>query len=564
MKFSIIIPVYNEKDTILNILKEVKAASLPSEITTREIVIVNDCSKDGTREILEKINDPEVKIFHHEKNRGKGAGLRTGFRNATGDIVIIQDADLEYDPREYSKLLRPILDGKADVVYGSRFAGGESHRILYFWHSVFNKILTVTSNMFSDLNLTDMETCYKVFRKEILDRIEIEENRFGFEPEITAKVGQLVRQNRARIYEVGISYSGRTYEEGKKIGMKDAFQAMWCIFKYNNHGFASLVKYGMTGSLVAASQFIFMVALVEFFHLDSISKESLANIISIEMATIVAFFLHSYITWRQKFNGAYIFVKKIIYFHLVNVLTIIARIIIFYMLANFGVGYRANTGIGIVLLIIMNFLAYDKLVFREKKSYTRGQGLMEKFLSKKRAEIASRMIPQKYREGKILDIGCGIFPFFLSYIKFKEKYGIEKSLPDNAKTHKNIRLLKSDIENERLPFENNTFETVTMLASIEHLAPEKLPAIFREVLRVLKPEGILVFTTPAKWTENILKFMAKIGLVSKEEIDEHKDQYTHAKLRALLENSGFPDKRIVLGYFELFMNIYGKAGKKTE
>jgi glycosyltransferase involved in cell wall biosynthesis len=227
MKLSVVIPVYNEEKTIREIVGRVRAAAPEIE---KEIVIVDDCSKDGTRGVLAELaKEPGVRVCYHEVNQGKGAGLRTGFAAATGDFVIIQDADLEYDPEEYPKLLKPILDGKADVVFGSRFSGGESHRVMYYWHSLGNRWLTGISNCLTNLNLSDMETCYKVFRREIIQSIPIEENRFGFEPEITAKVAKL----HCRIYEVGISYSGRTYEEGKKIGLKDAFRALWCMIKYN-------------------------------------------------------------------------------------------------------------------------------------------------------------------------------------------------------------------------------------------------------------------------------------------------------------------------------------------
>ena len=200
--------------------------SLPLDV---EIVIVDDFSTDGTRSILEDLGKlPGVRIVLHEHNRGKGAALRTGFHHATGDVILIQDADLEYDPADYPKLLQPILDGRADVVYGSRFIGGDCHRVLYFWHSVGNRVLTLLSNMFTDLNLTDMETCYKVFRREVLQSLNLVEDRFGFEPEVTARLAAL----RCRIYEVGISYSGRTYEEGKKIGWRDGLRAIWCIVKF--------------------------------------------------------------------------------------------------------------------------------------------------------------------------------------------------------------------------------------------------------------------------------------------------------------------------------------------
>jgi glycosyltransferase involved in cell wall biosynthesis len=227
-KVSIIIPCFNEMRTIGSILKKVLDVSLPVE---REIIIIDDFSTDGTREYLKSIegNTNLIKVIYQTENCGKGAALRAGFKVASGDMVLIQDADLEYDPRDYNKLLMPIIEGKADVVYGSRFKGSVPHRVLFFWHYIGNKILTFLSNALTNLNLSDMEVCYKAFRKELLDRVELKENRFGFEPEITAKISKL----HCRIYEVGISYYGRSYEEGKKINWKDGIRAVYAILKYN-------------------------------------------------------------------------------------------------------------------------------------------------------------------------------------------------------------------------------------------------------------------------------------------------------------------------------------------
>ncbi len=226
---SIIIPCYNEAETIGNLLSAVLNVKIPYH---KEIIIVDDCSSDDSFEIIDNYSkNSDIKAFRHKQNQGKGASLRTGISHATGDIVIIQDADLEYDPNEYPNLIKPFKDGVADVVYGSRFKGAQAERILYFWHSMGNKFLTLFSNMLTNLNLTDMETCYKVFRRDVIQNIKIRENRFGFEPEVTAKIAAY--KPRLRIYEVGISYYGRTYEEGKKINWKDGVAAIWCILKYN-------------------------------------------------------------------------------------------------------------------------------------------------------------------------------------------------------------------------------------------------------------------------------------------------------------------------------------------
>ena len=245
MLLSVIIPVYNEERTIRRLLDAVLAAGAGDDLArlgvSMELIVVNDASTDGTAGVLDSLpgslkDKVGLKLFHHAENRGKGAAIRTGLAGATGDAVIIQDADLEYDPEEYKKLLPHIIDDRADVVFGSRFAGGEPHRVLYYWHSVGNKFLTFLSNMLSNMNLTDMECCYKLFKRDIISSFELREDRFGFEPEVTAKVAKLANRGECRVYEVGISYFGRTYAEGKKINWKDGVSAIRCILKYNLWG----------------------------------------------------------------------------------------------------------------------------------------------------------------------------------------------------------------------------------------------------------------------------------------------------------------------------------------
>jgi len=363
---SIIIPVYNEVNTLRSVLDLVNSVKLPRNIK-KEIVIVDDCSSDGTRDVLKTIKGRQFKIFFHEENTGKGGALHTGIKNATGDYVIIQDADMEYDPHEYVDLLQPMLSRKADVVYGSRFIGKGPHRILYYWHSLGNWFLTTLSNMFSDLNLTDMETCYKLFRKEVLDRMELREKRFGFEPEITAKIGELVRAGEISLYEVGISYHGRTYAEGKKIGWKDGMRALWCIFKYNTSWFARGVKYGLGGALIALSQLLSMVFLVEGLAMSGLLEQNIANLISIAIAVSTGYVIHSNFTWARDAGNSRSRYGGFLLFHLITFLSIPIRAGMFYFLSTLGVHYITNSLLGIFAAVIINFLGYDRLVFKSAR-----------------------------------------------------------------------------------------------------------------------------------------------------------------------------------------------------
>ncbi|NLE00794.1 MAG: glycosyltransferase [Fibrobacter sp.] len=365
MKLSIVIPVFNELNSIRTILDLVQKAPLPKGVE-REIVVVDDCSTDGTRDILKTVKKKNITILYHEINQGKGGALRTGYANCTGDVIIVQDADLEYDPNEYSILLQPILEGKADVVYGSRYLKGNRHRVLGYWHTMGNKLLTWVSNMFSNLYLTDMETCYKVFKREIVSKIVLTENRFGVEPEFTAQIANLAYRDGLEIYEVPISYNGRTYAEGKKIGMKDAFRAIWCIIKYNNSTAARLFKYFFMGLLVALSQLISMIFLVEVLGFRSSLMQNIGYAISIEVSIIIGFILHSLITWQYNFNRLSEISAKMAQFHLVTGLSFAVRQVLFYVLLSTGVGYQLNTLIGIGVAILMNFIGYDRIVFGVK------------------------------------------------------------------------------------------------------------------------------------------------------------------------------------------------------
>ncbi len=356
-KISVIIPVYNEEKTVLQILDAVRN-SLKKITKYYELVVVNDASQDKTDEIMKTVNWKELSYFSHNKNMGKGAALRTGFKEATGDIVLIQDADLEYDPEEYPKLLQPILDNKADVVLGSRFQTSGPHRVLYFWHSLGNRFLTLLSNMFTDLNLTDMETCYKVFKREVIKDIEIKENRFGFEPEIIAKVAR----KRVRVYEVGISYFGRTYEEGKKIGVSDGFRALYCIIRYNA-GYAPL-----------PIQFFFYLfiggfaALVNLFIFTALYKSGVVISIAAPTAFIIAALVNYLLCvailfkHRARWNS---FMEMLMYFLVVGSVCLFDLYTTKYLIQSAFSPQGAKliaSGVGLIL----NFLGRRYLVFPEK------------------------------------------------------------------------------------------------------------------------------------------------------------------------------------------------------
>ncbi|MBK7105280.1 MAG: bifunctional glycosyltransferase family 2/GtrA family protein [Ignavibacteriae bacterium] len=359
-KFTIVMPCYNEEKTLEKSVGRVRDIS--DENLKLEIIIVDDCSKDNSFNIAKGLATKysDVKVYKHEKNQGKGAALRTGFQYATGDFVAVQDADLEYDPMELRKLLVPLINGDADVVLGSRFLSGGAHRVLYYWHSLGNKFLTMMSNMFSDLNLTDMETCYKVFKREVIQSIKIEENRFGFEPEIVAKIAQ----RRLRIFEMGISYYGRTYEEGKKIGAKDGFRALYCIFRYNANKapvpiqFLFYLLIGGTAALV--NLFVFLALFNSNFLVE------LSAPIAFVIAAIVNYYLSIKLLFRHKAKW-----NAPIELFMYSLLVIVAGLFDLYLtkfLLNLsftpGSAKLIATGIGFIL----NFLGRKYLVFPEKPS----------------------------------------------------------------------------------------------------------------------------------------------------------------------------------------------------
>jgi glycosyltransferase involved in cell wall biosynthesis len=526
-KISVIIPIYNEEKTLNRVIKAVQEIDLP---LAKEIIIVDEASTDGTQELIEQLPDEGVVKIFHKKNQGKGAALRSGFAKATGDIVLIQDADLEYDPAEYPKLLKPILEGRADVVYGSRFVGSDAHRVLYFWHMVGNRFLTLLSNTCSNLNLTDMETCYKVFKKDVLDRIKLEENRFGIEPEMTAKIARLVQDQELAIYEVGISYSGRTYSEGKKIGIKDAFRAAWCIWKYNSTTTAKIIKYFTHGSIIALSQFIFMVLLIRGANLCTAYELNVANILSIEGALLIAFLLHSTLTWHVRFTSIKEIVRSLFEFHLVTSVSIFTRIGSFYFLNFLGLHYIPNLIIGVVAALSINYFGYEKIVFNRDR--TEQEPFIEPILRKMRIRRVLNEI-QKKPECALLDVGCGFNHAFLSAVEPFIGSGTGIDFKVSEKTSAKISTVQTRLD-KKLPFKDNTFDTATMLAVLEHL--DQPLEITREIARVIKPGGKLILTVPGKKAKPVLEFLSfKLGIVNRAEIEDHKKYYDLEELRELIQ-----------------------------
>jgi glycosyltransferase involved in cell wall biosynthesis len=364
LKLSVIIPVFNEKNTFAELLSAVKSA--PVSGLDKEIVIVDDCSFDGTSDLLKSLSGDNIKVLFHKINQGKGAALKTGILAATGDIILIQDADLEYDPKEYPRLIKPIIESRADIVYGSRFLEKGSGKTAYTVHKAANKFLTALSNHFSGLKLTDMETCYKAFRARIITAIDIEEKRFGFEPEITAKIAGLVRSGAATIKEVPVSYRARSYKEGKKIGLKDGARAIWCIIKYNDSRLAVFCRYSISGFFAAIAQFTSMIMLVEVFGFGTLFLQNAANLISILVSFIIAFIFHSVFTWRYRFVSSLEMRAKFAGFFGLSGLSLVLRGSVFYLLSLLGIDYLINTLLVILLAVFINFQAYGAMIFKKK------------------------------------------------------------------------------------------------------------------------------------------------------------------------------------------------------
>ena len=358
---TIVVPCYNEEKTLRTCVETVLKAFQSEHDVQLQIVIVNDCSKDNSLLIARELasEHSQIAVVHHEVNQGKGAALRSGFRNATGDFVAIQDADLEYDPKDLIRLLGPLRSGVADVVYGSRFLSHGAHRILYFWHSMGNKFLTFLSNMFTNLNLTDMETCYKVFRREQIQALDLKEDRFGFEPEVTAKIAA----RKARLYEMGISYYGRTYEEGKKIGVRDGFRALYCILKYNfNHApiFLQLLVYTIIGGIAAT-----LNLLVFWILIHTITDQNLAAIISFIIAATLNYFLCVTLLFRHRSRWNPV-LEILIYVVVVGAIGAIDLSVLNYFIRN-GNSPVFSKAYACIIGLTLNFAARKWLIFSDSR-----------------------------------------------------------------------------------------------------------------------------------------------------------------------------------------------------
>lgn len=357
VKLTIIIPCYNEKDTLRKCVE--KVLRIKSDDLALEVIVVDDKSTDNSYNIAMELSSkhPEISVLRHEVNQGKGAALRTGFKHATGDLVAIQDADLEYDPFDLPRLIKPILEGSADVVFGSRFVTGGERRVLYFWHYITNKFLTLASNMFTDINLTDMETCYKVFKREIIEKIEIQENRFGFEPEITAKVAQLG----VRIYELGISYHGRTYEEGKKIGWKDGFRALYCIFKYNAFKAPAPIQFLIYIFIGAVAAVFNLFAFLALLQLNA--GVTASAVLAYVMASVVNYLLCILLLFRHKARWSTF--GELIAYSIAVALGCILDLLLTKLCLDINIAPWLSKSIASALVLFVNFLLRKYLVFPE-------------------------------------------------------------------------------------------------------------------------------------------------------------------------------------------------------